>query len=85
MPATSHPVSFLVAGFDESVAYGRIFEASVPNSVNPIEHYTGTVFGIRWGGQSDLANRLMNGIDPRASAIAKEQFGLTDRQVQELE
>ena len=75
---------FLVTGFDEGEAYGKIYEISVPGEPEPVP-YCADYFGVRWGGESELANRLINGFDPRASAIAKDQLKLTDTQIQGLE
>jgi hypothetical protein len=85
MPDQSDPVWFKVAGFDQDEAYGRVYEVSVPNSLEPVEYLAGSSFGVRWGGQSFLANRWLNGVDPRASALAKDQLGLTDPQVEQLD
>jgi len=85
MPADAVPVAFLVAGFDADEAYGRIYEISVPNSIEPVEQLAGANFGVRWGGQSELVNRLINGFDPSALRIVRDELSLTDQQVQELE
>lgn len=74
---------FLVAGFNEGDAYGRVYEVSVPDRPGPVEQNAGT-FGLTFGGQNELAGRLINGLDPRAPAIAKDQLGLTDTQVDGL-
>lgn len=85
MPDESEPVLFKVAGFDQDEAYGRVYEVSVPNGLEPVEYLTGDAFGVRWGGQSFLANRWLNGVDPGALALVKDQLGLTDLQVEQLE
>jgi hypothetical protein len=84
MPADSSPIFFLVAGFDEGEAYGRIYGITVPSALEPVA-YCADYFGVRWGGESELANRLINGFDPRASTVAKDQLKLTNAQVQGLE
>jgi hypothetical protein len=88
MPAPANgidPMVFIVAGFDESEAYGRVYQVTVPTAIEPVEQNAGTDFGICWGGQGELVYRLMNGFDPRALAIAKDYLDLDDTQLKELE
>jgi hypothetical protein len=85
MPEGAMPVGFLVAGFDTDEAYGKIYEISIPNSIEPVEQLAGTNFGVRWAGQFELVNRLINGFDQRAIDITKSELGLTDQQIQELQ
>jgi hypothetical protein len=87
MPAPGGPVEpmvFLVAGFDEGEPYGRVYEVVVPNATSPTEKNPGTAFGVSWGGMGDLANRIINGTDPRAAKIAQDHLGLSDQQAEEL-
>jgi hypothetical protein len=77
------PMVFLVAGFDESDAYGRLFRVSVPNRIDP-EELIQDNFGIEWGGQSFLAERLMVGMAPRAMEILHAELKLTDDQLEVL-
>jgi hypothetical protein len=81
MPTEATPVWFKVAGFDDGEAYGRIHEVQIPDQLEPTEYYPGATFGVRWGGQSELAERWLNGVDPRAATLAQTQLGLTDEQV----
>lgn len=74
---------FLVAGFDEGDAYGKVFEVTVPDNPTPAEQSPGD-FGVTFGGQHELVQRLLGGVDLRASAIAKDELGLTDDQVRAL-
>jgi hypothetical protein len=78
------PLVFLVAGFDEGDPYGRIYEVSVPNAPDPVEKNAGTNFGITWGGQGEMAHRVLSGVDPRAVTIAKDHLGLDDTQAKTL-
>ena len=84
MPADAVPIWFFVAGFDEREPYGKIFGISVPSEPEPVA-YCEDYFGARWGGESELANRLINGFDPGALRIVKDRLKLTDRQLQGLE
>jgi hypothetical protein len=84
MPENAAPVGFLIAGFDADDPYGKIYEISVPDSVEPIEYLPGASFGVRWNGQSELVTRLINGFDPRALEITKDEHNLTDQQIAKL-
>ena len=64
---------FLVGGFDEGDAYGRVFEVSVPRSPVPVERNSGD-FGITFGGQHEVAGRLLGGSDPRLEALVAEKL-----------
>jgi hypothetical protein len=83
MPMEADPIFFQVAGFDEGEAYGRVFEVSVPNDLDPVEQIPDD-FGIKWGGQDYLLERLINGVAPMAYYFAQDELGLTDDQVQQL-
>lgn len=57
-------MTFLVAGFDKDDLYGKVFEVVVPNAPKPKQWYpTDKEFGIVFGGQSNIAQRLLNGFD----------------------
>jgi hypothetical protein len=77
------PMSFIVGGFDEGEPYGRMYEIFVPTAPAPKELNAG-VFGMTCGGQTEYVSRLLTGVDPRAVALAKEELGLDDAQVQRL-
>jgi hypothetical protein len=83
MPEGSDPMVFQVAGFDDGAAYGRVFEVSVPNALDPVEQIADD-FGVKWGGQTYLLERLMSGIAPMAYAHAQDELSLTDEQVAAL-
>jgi len=44
---------FLVGGYDEGDVYGKVFEIQVPHSPKAKEYNSG-LFGITWGGQSEI-------------------------------
>ena len=77
------PMTFIVAGFDEGAPYGTVYEVSVPTALTPVEKAAGD-FGVTFGGQAELAARLIGGVDPRAGGIAKDVLDLTDEQMSEL-
>ena len=75
MPAdlpSGQDMIFLVGGFDENAAYGRVFEIIIPTSPKPRElHGNEGEFGPVWGGQRELVDRLLQGFDsPRKNCSA---------------
>lgn len=46
MPEDTDPMAFLVAGYDDGEAYGKVYEVSVPNAPQPVEQFAGD-FAIR--------------------------------------
>jgi 20S proteasome alpha/beta subunit len=78
-PAQAEPMVFLVGGFDEGEAYGRVFEVAVPISSVPIEQNPSD-FGITWGGQAEIAGRLLNGYDPKLEPLTKTHVHLNAAQ-----
>jgi hypothetical protein len=78
-PAEAEAMVFLVGGFDEGDAYGRVFEVSIPNSPAPVEKSVDD-FGITFGGQHEIAGRLLGGYDPRLEALMTENVHLNAAQ-----
>jgi len=64
--------------------HGRMYQVSVPGTTTPVEQHVND-FGLQWGGESELIGRVLNGVDPRAAAIAKSELTLRDNQVRRLE
>jgi hypothetical protein len=58
---------FLVGGYDEKEAYGRVFSLTIPSETKPVEQ-SPSQFGATWGGQRELVDRLMQGFDPNLPA-----------------
>jgi hypothetical protein len=63
---------FLVGGYDDGAAYGRVFEVFVPSRPAPREVIPPGQFGAVWGGQHQIATRLLNGFDPSAPQVARD-------------
>ena len=72
-------MSFVVGGYDPDEAYGSMFEFNVPNQPAPAEQMNDT-FGVNFGGQKEITERLMQGYDGRVLQIAKETLGLDPAQ-----
>ncbi|MFC1935738.1 hypothetical protein ACFLX9_03130 [Chloroflexota bacterium] len=71
---------FLVGGYDEGEPYGRTYEVGIPSAPAPVERSPGAVFGVTWGGQTELADRLIQGFDRAVPVLAQRNLGLTDEQ-----
>jgi hypothetical protein len=74
---------FLVGGFDEGDAYGRVFEVEVPNSPAPAEKSANDL-GITFGGQAEIAGRLLSGYDPQLENLVKANVRLNPAQKADL-
>ena len=56
-------MSLIIAGVDEGSPYGEVHRIEVPNSPTPVEQHQGS-FGMSWGGQLEIVNRIVQGFDP---------------------
>lgn len=72
-------MTFLVAGYDDNQPYGNVYQFDIPNSPNPVEHHQNS-FGLVWGGQRDLVDRLMQGFDSKLPALLIANLGLNAAQ-----
>lgn len=71
-PMLAENMVFFVAGYDSTdSAYGRVFEVNVPSRPTPTELNAGT-FGLVWGGQRELVDRVLQGFDPNLPNAAQE-------------
>lgn len=86
MPATVVPgqdMIFYIAGFDEGEPYGRVYEILIPTRPAPNETCA-DVFGLTWGGQREIVDRILQGFDDRVPAEVQQQLALTGPQTQAL-
>lgn len=73
-------MTFIVGGYDENAPYGEVFLFAVPT--NPtLESRNAEGFGMTWGGQLQMANRIIHGYDPALLPILSNQLGLDDSQI----
>jgi hypothetical protein len=64
---------FLVGGYDDdAAAYGRVYEFYIPSRPAPRETLPDSQFGATWGGQAQIAARLVLGFDPRTPGVVRE-------------
>lgn len=75
------PMTFIVGGYSDGEAYGEMFVFNVPNGPKPVERNKGeNNFGMTWGGQLEVASRLIHGMDPAVLGIIKKVVGLDAKQ-----
>jgi hypothetical protein len=76
---------FIVGGFDRQAAYGRVFLVDIPNNPEPVERNPGeTEFGMTWGGQLQIASRIIHGYDPMVLPMVQQELGLDEEHIQRL-
>jgi hypothetical protein len=85
MPVGADPMVFLVGGFDEGAAYGRVFEVSVPGAIAPVERNPGESFGLTWGGQVQTVTRLILGHDPDLPRMIVDYLGADPSRIAEVQ
>jgi hypothetical protein len=86
MPTTTpanETLVFLVGGYDEGSAYGRVFEVVIPTAPAPAERNPDD-FGITWGGQVEVVGRLLNGYDPNLEPLIATHVHLNAAQTRSL-
>ncbi len=65
-------MTFVVAGFNQGEPYGRVYVIDIPRNPHPIEqHKNAGEFGITWGGQREIVDRLIQGVDGRLAETLK--------------
>lgn len=82
-------MTFNVAGFDDNEPYGRVYSFHIPKLPEPVEQ-SATInnqhqFGITWGGQREIVDRLIMGYDQRIFQIISQVAQLDVQKAQELQ
>jgi hypothetical protein len=76
---------FLIGGYDEQYPYGKVFQVEIPNQPVPLEHFASQgEFGIVYGGQREIADRIVQGFDDSLPHIIQARFNLSDQQRNDL-
>lgn len=78
------PMSFVVGGFDQDEAYGKVFLFVIPHQPKPEEKNPGK-FGITWGGQGKFIHRIIMGYDPQVLEVVKDVIQPTSQKIQTLQ
>lgn len=69
-PYAGPPMIFVAGGFDDGEPYGRVYTIEVPTNLKPLQQNpTPEEFGITWGGQREIVDRLVQGFDERALQV----------------
>jgi hypothetical protein len=79
LPADGQDMVFLIGGYDEDAAYGRVVEVHIPTNPLPVERVPTGQFGAVWGGQRNLVDRILQGFDPEAVNVFCELTGIADK------
>lgn len=58
------PLTFIVGGYDPGEAYGSVYVFAIPSAPDPRPQNPGGQFGMTWGGQLEIASRIIHGYDP---------------------
>jgi hypothetical protein len=77
-------MTFVVGGYGPTDSYGRVFLFSLPDQKDPVEQNKNDEnnnvpnFGMTWGGQLQIASRIIHGFDPELRSILQKELGLDD-------
>lgn len=82
-------ITFNVAGFDDNEPYGKVFSFDIPRAPNPVEQSPNDAngqhqFGITWGGQREIVDRIILGYDLRVQQILL-QSGLEAQKIAQIQ
>lgn len=78
-------MNFVIFGYDEGEAYGRIFGFNIPGDPEPREQNEDE-FGITYGGEAQIVNRLVKGMDPQLIPILSQKSEMDPSEIwQEVE
>lgn len=69
-------MNFVVGGYDQEEPYGKVFSFNIPQNPDPVEQSEGE-FGITYGGEAQIVNRLVKGMDPVLSNAISENSNLS--------
>lgn len=76
---------FIVAGYDPGAAYGKVFLLEIPGRPNPEpRNPKENEFGMTWGGQLQVASRLIHGFDPEAIEIIQQTLAVDQSQLDQV-
>jgi len=77
-------MTFVVSGYDDGEPYGTVCVLDIPANPQPREQHPGAEFGITWGGQRDVVDRLIQGFDARLPDVVAESLSLEQAQTDAL-
>jgi len=76
---------FIVVGYDVAEPYGTAYQFEIPRNPEPRpnEHLPDG-FGMTWGGQLNVASRIVHGFDPATVPLLEKELGLTAEQKEQV-
>lgn len=75
-------MAFIVGGYDEGAPYGKVFLLVVPDQPGPLpRNPADNEFGMTWGGQTEIATRLIQGYDPKLPNILQQSLALDQEKI----
>jgi hypothetical protein len=78
-------MTFIVGGYDPGGAYGKVFLFDIPRHPEPRPQNPGEdQFGMVWGGQLQVASRLIQGYDSTLLEVLRQRFSLDEDQTTQL-
>jgi hypothetical protein len=85
-PATykDDPMAFVVAGYNEGEAYGRVYQFLIPHHPRAVEQI-GDEFGSIWGGQTEFVDRIVQGYDQRLIPLVAHGYQQNAQQIAQFE
>jgi len=79
MPITGNPENdmiFLVGGYSTNEAYGEVYEVHVPSNPTPVQKVPVGEFGMVWGGQRGITDRIVQGFDSAAMPVIYDALNI---------
>jgi hypothetical protein len=77
-------MTFVVSGFNEDDSYGTTYLFEIPSAPIPRQQNGNNDFGIVWGGQRDVVDRILQGYDQQLLVYATEALNLTQEAILQL-
>ncbi|MBI4465700.1 MAG: hypothetical protein HY647_13430 [Acidobacteria bacterium] len=77
-------MDFIVGGYDEGDAYGKVFLIEIPRSPDPAPRNPDPEFGMTWGGQLEILSRIIHGFDPAIPKLVGERLSLATDKIDQL-
>jgi len=85
-PYTGPDMTFIVGGFNDNEPHGRVYLIEMPSNPTPVEQSAGMgVFGISWGGQREIVDRLLLGYDSQILNTVFAQLQPSSQQIQAIQ
>ena len=85
---TGQDMTFNVGGFDDNEPYGTVYSFHIPRNPNPVEQSPKVnnlhQFGITYGGQKEIVDRLVLGIDTRLRDAIIQSGTITPDKLQQF-